>query len=123
MISDPLDREIMEFVKDVSPSGAYIMGFNECAGKLFIASEANVNAALRRARALRSRARTELQRKVLDSMETAILFDEPQPVLDDIVGAIFAHLAKEGVKDDHMLSLLGYAMKDIDACTRWFSNR
>ena len=74
MISDPLDREIMEFVKDVSPSGAYIMGFNECAGKLFNASEANVNAALRRARALRSKARPERQRRVLVCVESERLF-------------------------------------------------
>ena len=68
MAADSLDAQIMEFVKEVNPSGAYLLGFNEYAGKLFIASRANVDAALRRARTLRSKARTELQRKVLDSL-------------------------------------------------------
>jgi len=123
MISDSLDNQIMDFVKDISPSGAYLMGFNDYAGKLFIASQANVDAALKKARSLRAKAKTELQKKVLDALETAILFDEPQPVLDDIVGTIFAHLAKEGVNDTHMLSLLGYAMKDVDACKARYSKK
>ncbi len=123
MISDPIDDEIMEFVKEVTPSGAYLMGSNDYAGKLFVASQANIDAALKKVRTLRARAKTELQRKVLDALETMILFDEPQPVLDDIVGTIFAHLAKEGIKDAHMLSLLNFAMKDVDACKARFSKK
>ena len=123
MISDPIDNQIMDFVKEVMPSGAYLMGFNDYAGKLFIASEANINVALKEVRALRAKAKTELQKKILDSMETSIMFDEPQPVLDDIVGTIFAHLAKEGINDAHMLSLLDYAMKDVDACKARYSKR
>jgi len=118
-----IDAEIMDFFKEVNPSGAYILGFNEYAGKLFIMSQANINSALRKVRALRAKARTELQRKLLDSFETGLLFDEPQPVLDDIVGTIFSHLAKEGVNDEHMLPLLNYAMKDLDACTARFSKK
>lgn len=123
MASDPLDAEILQLVKEINPSGAYLMGFNEYAGKLFIASSENIEEALQKLRSLRSRAKTDLQRKVLDSMEMAVGFDEPQPVLDDIVGTIFAHLAKEGVNDAHMLSLLDYAVRDIDACIGRFSSR
>jgi len=123
MISDSLDNQIMDFVKEVSPSVAYLMGFDDYAGKLFIASEANVGAALKKVRALRAKAKTELQRKVLDALETAVMFDEPQPVLDDIVGTIFAHLAKEGINNAHMLSLLNYAMKDVDACRARYSKK
>lgn len=123
MSADPFDAQVMGLVKEINPSGAYLMGFNEYAGKLFIASEDNVESALSKVRDLRSRARTDLQRKVLSGMEAALLFDEPQPVLDDIVGTIFTLLAKEGVKDEHMLSLLGYAAKDIDACRARFRGR
>jgi len=123
MISDSLDNQIMGLVKEVMPSGAYLMGFNDYAGKLFVASGANISAALKKVRALRAKARSELQRKVLDAIETSIMFDEPQPVLDDIVGTIFAHLAKEGINDAHMLSLLDYAMKDVDACKARYSKK
>jgi hypothetical protein len=121
--ADRLDSEILDFVKEVSPSAAYLMGFNDYAGKLFVASKRNIDAALKRVRELRAMAKTDLQRKVLDSLETSIQFEEPQPVLDDIVGAVFSHLVKEGVKDEHMLSLLDYASKDIDACARRFSGK
>ena len=123
MASDPLDAQILDLVKEVSPSGAYLMGFNDYAGKLFIASDANISSALRKVRALRSKVKTELQRKLLDSMETGLLFDEPQPVLDDIVGTIFAHLVKEGVNDAHMLPLLDSAMRDVKACTARFEGK
>jgi hypothetical protein len=123
MAPDKLDSQIMDFVKEVNPSAAYLMGFNDYAGRLFIASESNVKGALRKVRALKAKAKTELQRKILDSFEMAILFDEPQPVLDDIVGTIFTHLAKEGVNDAHMLSLLDYASRDLDASRDRYSKK
>ena len=123
MVSDDLDAQVMELVKEINPSGAYLMGFNECAGKLFIASKENVDSALVKVRTLRSMVRTDLLRKALDSMETILLFDEPQPVLDDIVGTIFALLVKEGVNDEHMLSFFDHATRDIDACRVRYQGR
>jgi hypothetical protein len=113
----------MDFVKEVNPSGAYLMGFNEFAGKLFVASKENLDEARRKAKALRVNAKTDLEKKVVDSIGVMLDFDEPQPVLDDIVGTIFVHLVKEGVNDTHMLSLLDYATKDIDACAARFATR
>jgi hypothetical protein len=120
---DPLDSQIMDFVKEINPSGAYLMGFNENVGRLFVASDRNVRDALKRVRGLRRKARTPLQRKFLDSIETMLSFDEPQPVLDDIVGTIFAHLVKEGVNDEHMISLLGYSEKALEASRQRYSSR
>ncbi|MDG6898237.1 MAG: hypothetical protein JRN24_00720, partial [Nitrososphaerota archaeon] len=118
-----LDSEIMDSVKEFSPSTAYLMGFNEYAGRLFIPSRENADAAVARVRELRERAENELQRKLLDSMETALLFDEPQPVLDDVIGSIFALLVKEGIKDDHMLMLLDNAIRAIDASSKRYSGK
>jgi len=118
-----LDDEIMDAVKKFSPSGAYIIGFNEYAGKVFVPSKENISAALAKVRDLQSRATSELQTKVLNSMRTMIEFDEPQPILDDIVGAIFAHLAKEGINDEHMLSLLNLSSEAIEATRDRFVGR
>lgn len=115
-----LDNEIIALWKDLSPSGAYILGWNEYAGRLFIPSEQNLKGAIERVRALRRRAENDVQAKVLDSIEVTLLFAEPQPVLDDIVGAIFAHLTKEGINEKHMASLLSDASKSIDATQRRF---
>jgi hypothetical protein len=123
MVKVSLDSEIMDFAKELNPSTAFLIGFDEYAGKLFIASQENIRAALRRIGELRSKAESELQKKVLDSIETALLFDEPQPVLEDIVFSIFIHLIKEGTNDAHLLSLLDYAMKDVAACKKRYSGR
>lgn len=123
MAPGDLDAQILGLVKEINPSGAYLMGFNEYAGKLFIASKENVDSALAKVRALRARAQTDLQRKVLDSMEIGLLFDEPQPVLDDVVGTIFALLVKEGVNDEHMLSLFENATRDVEACKARYQGR
>ena len=123
MKADSLDLEILETYKELNPSAAFLQGFNRYAGKLFIPSSENIQGALERVRELRRRAKTELQEKVLDSLEVALLFDEPQPILDDIVGTIFNHLAKEGVNESHLLSLLSYSSKAIDATMARFEGR
>ncbi len=115
--------EIIDEIKVFSPSGAYLMGFDECAGKVFIPSAANLDAALRKVRSMRTRARTEIERKVLDSMKTTLLFDEPQPTLDEILGAFFVHLAKEGVNETHLMSLIDNSCEAIDATLARFRGR
>jgi len=118
-----IDAQILDIVKESSPSTAYLMGFDECAGRLFVASQANIDKILDRIGNIRRRAKSETQRKVLDSIEVGLRFDEPQPVLDDIVGAIFSHLVKEGIREDHMFSLLQHASESIDASFERFSDR
>jgi len=123
MAEASIDREILELYKEISPSTAYIIGFKEYAGKLFIPSRSNIEAALGKVRELRGRAATDLQRKVLDSIETLLIFEEPQPILDDIVGSIFAHLVKEGLNDEHLLSILRLGYSAIEATEERFAGR
>jgi hypothetical protein len=115
-----LDNEIFELWKELSPSGAYLLGFNEFAGKLFVPTEENLKRAVERVRALRRRTENEVQSKILDSMEVVLLFPEPQPVLDDIVGTVFGHLTKEGVNVRHLSALISNASKAIDATQKRF---
>ena len=74
-------------------------------------SEENIKDALGRVRELRRRAENELQSKVLDSMEVTLLFPEPQPILDEIVGTIFGHLTKEGLNEKHIAALISNAVQ------------
>lgn len=123
MVNKSLDDEILALWKDINPSAAFTTGFNDYAGRLFIPSEENVRSALEKVRALRRRAENELQRKVLDSMEVTLSFDEPQPILDDIVGSIFNHLTKEGINEKHLSSLVSDAIKAVDVTQKKFSKR
>jgi hypothetical protein len=118
-----LDDEILQLWKELSPSGAYTTGFEEFAGRLFIPSEENIKSSIERVRALRRRAENDIQSKVLDSMEVMLSFDEPQPVLDDIVSAIFNHLTKEGVNEKHLASLVADAIKAVDVTQKRFGKR
>jgi hypothetical protein len=117
-----LDEDIVGVWKELTPSGAYLLGWNEYAGKLFIPSEQNIKDALEKVRSLRRRAENDVQSKVLDSMEINLLLPEPQPILDDIVGAIFAHLVKEGVDDKHLTSLVAASSKAVDATQKRFKD-
>lgn len=123
MVNKSLDDEILQLWKELNPSGAFTCGFGDYAGKLFIPSDENIKRALERVRALRRRSENELQGRVLDSMEVTLSFDEPQPVLDDIIGSIFNHLTKEGVDEKHIASLVSDAIKSIDVTQKRFSKR
>ena len=123
MPTKSLDDEIVQLWKELSPSGAYTCGFEEYAGRLFIPSEENIRRALERVRALRRRAENDLQARLLDSMEVTLSFDEPQPVLDDIVSAVFNHLTKEGVNEKHLSSLVSDSLKAIDVTQKRFSKK
>ncbi len=115
-----LDADIVELWKDLSPSGAYILGWDGYAGRLFLPSDQNIKDALQRVRALRRRAENDVQAKALDSMEVTLLFPEPQAILDDIVGAMFAHLTKEGVNEKNLTALISGASKAIDVSQKRF---
>ena len=117
-----LDDDIVALWKEVSPSGAYLLGFDDYAGKLFVPSEQNIKDALERVRALRRRAENDVQAKVLDCMEVTLLLPEPQPVLNDIVESVFVHLTKEGVNEKHLTSLLSASSKAIDATQKRFKD-
>ena len=121
MVTKSLDDEIVQLWKELNPAGAFTAGFDEYAGRLFIPSEENIRSALEKVRALRRRAENDLQARILDSMEVTLSFDEPQPVLDDIVGSIFNHLTKEGVNEKHLSSLISSSIKAIDVTQKRFS--
>jgi hypothetical protein len=122
-LTKPLSEEILDEVKVFNPSDAYLMGFEECAGKVFIPSSANLDAALRKLRGLRTRAKEEIEKKVLDSLKTKLEFEEPQPILDEILNSIFGHLAKEGMNEGHLLSLMDTSCEAIDATLARFSGK
>ncbi|MDA4128560.1 MAG: hypothetical protein OK422_03780 [Thaumarchaeota archaeon] len=119
----PLDEQILGLYKELYPSEAYLMGFREYAGKVFIPTRKSLSTGLRKIKALRRGAKTDLQKKVLDAIEVNFRLEEPQPVLDNILGTIFVHLAKEGVHEKHVLSLLRNSSKAIDATAVRFSKK
>ncbi|MFB0551299.1 MAG: hypothetical protein ACETVV_01850 [Nitrososphaeria archaeon] len=107
------EERIVSFWKELFPSSAYLLGFDDYAGQLFIPTDANLMRARRRLRRLKRQTADEVERKVLDSLEADLLFREPSRPIDKITDAIFAHLVKEGVRVDHMHSLLSQASRSL----------
>ena len=116
------EDRIVSFWKELFPSSAYLLGFDEYAGQLFIPTDANLTRARRHLRRLKLQTTDEVERKVLDSLEADILFREPSRPIDRITDAIFAHLVKEGVRVDHMHSLLNQVTRSLAALRKRYKS-
>lgn len=123
MARKSFDDEFLGLIKEVSPELGYIIGFEDCAGKIFVPSETNLREARKKTVALKGRATNDLQKKSLAALLVAIDFDEPQPILDTIVTVIFSHLAKEGINEGHLVSLLKDAQLAVETTRKRFSGK
>jgi len=101
-----MDAQILELWKEYNCSSAYTQGFNDKAGSFFVPTEENIKKIIKRASQLKDKAVDILQLKVLNSIIQELEFDEPQMVLELVLGSIFNHMVKEGIVADHMKSLL-----------------
>ncbi|MEM3186212.1 MAG: hypothetical protein QXQ39_05990 [Conexivisphaerales archaeon] len=121
--ASPADSMIVELWKKVYPSAAYTIGWPEYAGKLFIPSKANIETALAEVKKIRKQIQNDHQAKILDSIEFDLQFEEPQTIIEGIVGTIFNHLTKEGLNEDHMVSLVSNVIEALDASIERFKDK
>lgn len=113
----PVESEIFELIKDSDPSGAYINGLKEYAGKIFIPSRKNLDRFSRRVEELRLKAENESQLKVLDSGSAWLTLNEPHQTPESVLGAFFGYMIKEGMVDSHMKALARNGIRAIQAAT------
>jgi hypothetical protein len=114
------DDQIVQLWKELNPSSAYRLGWNQMAGRVFIPTSRNVATILQKVRRLRKEKLDRIQRKVLDSIEAQIIFEEPGSALERVLEAIFDHLTKEGVKGEHLGSLLENSADSVKAARARF---
>jgi hypothetical protein len=115
--ASPIESEIFEFFKESDPSGAYINGLKEYAGKIFIPSRRNLERFSRRADELRLKAENKSQLKVLDAFAAWYGLDEPHMVPELVLNAYFGYLIKEGIIDSHMKALTRNGIRAMQAGT------
>ena len=119
-----LERGILDLWKRVRPDDAFAYGIEECAGHVFVPTEANVRRAVRRIDSLTARTRDPTARKFLRAMRKKLLLPEPAAVPEGLVGAYFTHMVKEGVDPAHARDLAIDGKKALDAdLRRWRSKR
>lgn len=99
----------------MTPADAFIGGRSEFAGKAFIPSQENVDAARKRIADTLTRCDTESQRKLLLSLDTMLSILEPCNVADSLLGTFFGHMIKEGINPPHLISLADYSKKAMNA--------
>lgn len=113
--SSPIEREIFDVWCQVNPAGAFMGGRSEFAGKAFIPSQENVDAARKRIADTLTRCDTESQRKLLLSLDTMLSILEPCNVADYLLSTFFGHVIKEGIKPPHLISLADYSKRALNA--------
>ncbi|MBS3124735.1 hypothetical protein J4211_00570 [Candidatus Woesearchaeota archaeon] len=99
-----MDKEVLEFWKEVNPESAFCMGVKECVAILFIPSYYNVKKALAKIEQLQRGADPAIQ-KFLNAEKRGLMREEPQDAPDQIMGVFYTHLVKEGVNEKHVLAL------------------
>ena len=83
--ASPVESEIFELFQEFDPSGAYISGLKEYAGKIFIPSKRNLEKFSRRVDELRLKAENKSQLKVLESIAAWAGLDEPHMVPERLI--------------------------------------
>lgn len=112
---DKVEREVLELWKEMSPSRAFAAGLDDCAGMVFIPTEERTRTFLAKVRATRERATRETERRILDYMETSLIFREPYMVPSEVLWAFFRHLVREGINEDHLVSVAHSAREALAA--------
>ncbi len=115
--ASPIESEIFEWFKDADPSGAYINGLKEYAGKIFIPSKKNLDRLSRRVDELRLKAENKSQLKVLDSGAAWVTLNEPHQAPESVLNAFFGYMIKEGIIDSHMKALTRNGIRAVQAAT------
>jgi len=108
---DKVEKKIFEFWKELKPSSAFTAGLDEYAGKLFMPTERNMKRMLEKIAELKTHAEDTVEQKFLQCLETGLIFEEPYMSLETILWTFYAHLVKEKIKVEHLLSLTSHARK------------
>jgi len=110
-----VEKQFLEWYKEVYPSSAYRIGVSECAGKFFIPSKKNLVVAEKKLKNILKEAQNKTQRRVFKSYLAARCFNEPYMVPSIAASVFFSHLVKEGIVPEHLKSLAGQIEEALDA--------
>jgi hypothetical protein len=111
----PIEKQFYEWYKEVDPSSAYSQGASQCAGKFFIPSKQNLDAAEEKLKGIIRQVKNKEQKRLFKSHLAGLRFNEPYMVPDGATSAFFTHLVKEGIVIDHLMPLAKQVEEALDA--------
>jgi hypothetical protein len=114
----PVETTIFEVWKETSPSEAFTGGVGECAGQMLVYDTAQIERLVGKIDDTSSKTESKAHQRLLASLKAYMklgLMGEAHIVPDTVVNAFFAHLIKEGIAPNHLISLANYATKALNA--------
>lgn len=109
-----MEAEVFEAWKTLSTADAFTGGLKEFAGRVFIPTPQNVKKTLQRISQLVKRTKDPSQKGLLASISRRMALGEPEFYPEDVLGAFFSHLIKEGVNKEHLRNLADEGIKALD---------
>jgi len=113
--SSPIEKEVFEIWKELSPSSAFSAGLSQYAGQLVIPEAERLGKLETRIDETIGRSESQVERKFLSSIKTYSFLGEAQIVPDMALDAFFTHMIKEGIRSKHMISLAQASVKALKA--------
>src|SRR5437879_401708 len=112
------ERAVFDLWKELRPDEAFVLGVDECAGHLFIPTQARVESVLARISRIQKSTQNPIERKLLASYRASLELREPARLPQTLLESLFGYMIKEGVKANHMRTLATDGRKALDATRR-----
>ncbi|TLZ79422.1 MAG: hypothetical protein E6K11_06820, partial [Methanobacteriota archaeon] len=112
------ESAIVELWKEFRPNEAFVLGIDECAGRVFVPTPAKVHQIQARISRIRRMTRDPTERKLLASFLAALELREPAHLPQSLVESMFGYLIKEGTNTDHLASFARFGRRALDARRR-----
>ncbi len=109
------ERAVFELWKEFRPEEAFVLGLDECAGRLFIPTQRRVDNVLAKITRIQKSAKSPIERKLLASFRASLELREPARLPQTLLESFFGYMIKEGVQADHMSALAMDGRKALDA--------
>lgn len=114
-----IEAEVFEAWKALSPSEAFGGGLNEYAGRVFIPKPKDVENSLKRISQLSARSKDPCEKALLATISRRMELGEPGIFPEDVLGAFFAHMIKEGINKEHLRKLADESIRELNAALEY----
>src|SRR2546428_13647310 len=90
------ERAVFELWKEFQPNDAFVLGIDECAGRVFVPTQAKVNRIRAKISRIQKGTKDPTERKLLASMRADLELREPAQLPESLVPSNFANPINEG---------------------------
>lgn len=115
-----LKNPVVKAWADCSPITAYLSGLSNYVGKVAIETDEWIKERLATIKSLKERGYSY---RILDMMALWVEYDEPEFIVEGIFDTFFGYMVKEGVIEDHIISLSTGLRKNLKVLANRFKKQ